>query len=259
MISVVITGGTRGLGNGMAREFLRRGARVTICGRSAESTARAVAELAAEHDRERVFGMACDVSVYEQVEALWRGATERFGAVDIWINNAGLSTPRRDFVELPIETSRSVVETNLLGAMNGARVALRGMRKRGSGAIYNTERFGSDGRMVAPGLIVYGASKAGVAYFAKGLARETEGGPVLVGVINPGMVLTDMLLGDGADREPARSNRVFDILADKVETVAPFLVERIMNNRKHGARIVWLTRPEIFWRFLTAPFRRRRR
>ena len=92
MKCVVITGSTRGIGFGLAREFLRRGRRVLVCGRNAETTEKAVLALA-EYGAE-VFGQACDVTQLEQVQALWDAATARFGKVDIWINNAGLSTRR---------------------------------------------------------------------------------------------------------------------------------------------------------------------
>ena len=93
----VITGGTRGIGFRMAGELLRRGHRVAVCGRSAQSTDKAVAGLAAEHDRERVIWQPCDVSDHGQVQELWDAATARFGRVAVWINNAGLGAPAMNF------------------------------------------------------------------------------------------------------------------------------------------------------------------
>ena len=75
--TVVITGGTRGIGKGMAREFLKRGHRVVVCGRSNASAAAAAAELA-EHGE--VLGQGCDVSDFASVQALWDAAVERFAA-----------------------------------------------------------------------------------------------------------------------------------------------------------------------------------
>jgi len=124
--SIVITGGTRGIGLGMTREFLRRGCNVAFCGRSAGSVEAASAGLAAEHGEERVLGVVCDVGEPDQVQSLWDAAASRFGGVDFWINNAGLGAPRRSFWELPEETAEAVVRTNLLGVMNGSRVAMRG-------------------------------------------------------------------------------------------------------------------------------------
>jgi NAD(P)-dependent dehydrogenase (short-subunit alcohol dehydrogenase family) len=82
----------------MTGEFLRRGHRVAVCGRSAQSIDKAVvAGLAAEHDRERMIGQPCDVSDHGQVQELWDAATARFGRVDVWINNAGLGAPAMNF------------------------------------------------------------------------------------------------------------------------------------------------------------------
>ena len=93
----VITGGTRGIGFRMAGELLRRGHRVAECGWSAQSTDKAVAGPAAEHDRERVIGQPCDVSDHGQVQKLWDAATARFGGVDVRTNNAGLGAPAVNF------------------------------------------------------------------------------------------------------------------------------------------------------------------
>jgi len=254
MKSVVITGGTRGIGFGMAREFLRRSHRVTICGRSVEGTKRAVAALGAEHaGGERVLGRPCDVGRYEEVEALWEAAEARFGGVDVWINNAGRSGPGRDVWELPAGSVEEVVRTNLLGVMHGSGVAMRGMVERGRGQIYNMEGLGSDGGFVLPGAIVYGATKSAVTYFTRGLVREARDTPVQVCFLSPGIVVTDLISADDIQS----SKRFLAAVADRVETVAPYLVRRILANDRHGARIDWLSRRKLAWRFATAPFSKR--
>lgn len=255
MKTVVITGSTRGIGLGMAHEFLRRGHQVVICGRSAESLNKAVTELSQQYEATRVLGTTCDVSQVEQVQAVWDAAMARFSKVDIWINNAGISHSQLKTWEQPVETFRSVIDTNLLGAMIGSKVAMQGMLKQGFGQIYNMEGLGSDGR-IAPGLIIYGTTKYGLDYFTKGLIKEAEKTPLQIGALSPGMVVTDMLVGD---LEPGneRARRAFNILADRVETVTPFLVEKVLANTQNGARFAWLTTPKIAWRFLTARFNKR--
>lgn len=255
---VVITGSTRGIGFGMAREFLRRGCRVVICGRSKETTHGAAVALAEQFDPARVLGVMCDVRFYDQVQALWDAAVARFGRVDIWINNAGLGTGQANLWEQTPEAMAAVVETNLLGMMYGCRVAITGMLAAGVGEIYNLEGLGSNGRHVE-GLALYGATKAATRYLTDSLVRETQDTPVLIGSLNPGMVTTDLLLGR-YDRESeawARARSVFNILADRVETVAPWMVERVLRSSPHGMRHQWLTLPKLAWRFLTAPFHRR--
>ena len=107
------------------------------------------------------------------------------------------------------------------------------------------------------GASVYGSSKAALTYFTRALVLDTQNLPVHVGFLSPGIVLTDLFTG-GPDAELSESTkRIANILGDRVETVAPFLVEGMMSNEKHGAKIAWLTRRKIVWRFLSARFRRR--
>ncbi len=256
---IVLTGGTRGIGYGLADSFLALGCNVTISGRAQENVDKAVAALAEKHDTDRIFGQACDVTVFERVQALWDAAKARFGKVDIWINNAGIGLPQTDCCDLSPEQMKSVVDTNLLGAMYGARVALRGMLGQGFGAIYNMEGLGSDGRQVE-GLAPYGATKRALAYLTDALAQEVKGTPVIVGALRPGMVVTDLITKQYEGRPPeewAEGRRIFNILADRVETVTPWLAQRVLANTKNGARINWLTPAKVAGRFLTARFRKR--
>jgi NAD(P)-dependent dehydrogenase (short-subunit alcohol dehydrogenase family) len=255
---VVITGSTRGIGYGLADSFLSLGCSVVVSGRTTSSVGRASGSLAARHGTDPVFGRACDVTQVDQVQALWDAAKTRFGVVDIWINNAGVPSPRLDFRACSTQQIDTVVATNLLGTMYGAKVALCGMLEQGFGELYNVEGLGSDGRRVRR-TALYGTTKRAVRYLTESLVAEMEGTPVRVGALSPGMVVTDFLL-QGRDpdaQEWQRTKRVLNILADRVETVAPWLARRVLENEAHGARIAWLTRGKILWRFLTAPFRRR--
>lgn len=261
--NIVITGSTRGIGYGLAEAFLARGCRVLISGREPQRVQEAVQALRHTHGPERVFGQACDMTRFEQVQALWNFAKEKLGSIDIWINNAGRGNTLTPFWEQDPALMQAVVETNVTGSMYGAKVAIAGMRAQGHGSLYNMEGYGSRGKRMQPGLTLYGASKAAIAFLNDSLVEETRGSSVLVGSISPGMVVTDMLLnqrsGDPADWE--RSKRAFNILADKVETVAPWLVERILENevkRQHGLRIARLSGMKVMWRFLSAPFTKRK-
>jgi NAD(P)-dependent dehydrogenase (short-subunit alcohol dehydrogenase family) len=255
---VVITGSTRGIGYGLADAFLARGCGVAVCGRSAAAVEKAVAALSAKHDRERVFGQPCDVADFPQVQVLWDATATRFGRIDIWINNAGISHAQMDFWEHTPERIRAVVETNVVGAMYGARVALRAMVDQGFGSLYNMEGLGSGGARVS-GLALYASTKASLRFLTDAWAEEVEDTPVLVGALQPGMVITDLVTGPYAERpeDLERAKRIFNILADRVETVAPWLVQRVLQNEKNGARIRWLNRGKVAGRFLLAPFRNR--
>ncbi len=257
---VVITGSTRGIGLGLADALLARGCQVMLSGRNAEAVAGAVSELGQKYGAQKVAGQVCDVSDYAQVQALWDAAVKRFGKVDIWINNAGTGNMLTPFWELDPEKMHQVVDTNVLGAMHGCKVALRGMLQQGYGALYNMEGYGSrdSGRLVN-GLALYGTTKAALAFLDTSLIEEVKGTPVIVGRLMPGMVVTDLLLnqrrGDPAEWE--RSKRAFNILADRVETVTPWLADQLLANTKNGARISWINGMKIMGRFLTAPFTKR--
>jgi short-subunit dehydrogenase len=129
------------------------------------------------------------------------------------------------------------------------------MLEQGFGALYNMEGLGSDGRRVK-GLTLYGATKRAVRYLTEGLVVEAKGTSVLVGRLSPGMVTTDFLLGryDQSSEEWEKAKRMFNILADRAETVTPWLVGKVLANTKHGASFQWLTFPKILGRFLSAPF-----
>lgn len=253
---VLITGSTRGIGHGMADAFLERGCALVINGRTREAVGRAVAGLAGRHDPTRLLGHAADVTDPAQVQGLWDVAQARFGRVDIWINNAGVESRRQPLWELSSAEVAGVFAVNLMGVIHGCQVALRGMLAQGGGHLYNMEGFGSEGRM-QPGVTPYGTSKAALTYLTRSLVKETRGLPVKVSLLNPGMVLTDMLLSNVPPERRARAKRIFNILADRVETVAPWLVQRILENDRSGTRIAWLTGPQILGRFMLAPFRKR--
>lgn len=255
---IVITGSTRGIGRGLAGSFLGHGCAVMVSGRARESVDKVVAELAGLHGASRVSGQASDVTVFEQVRALWDAAVERFGRVDIWINNAGITQPQTDFWALAPGPIEAVVDTNLVGTMYGCKVALQGMLDQGFGAVYNLEGLGSDGRWVE-GLTLYATTKYALRYLDESLAREVEGSGLIVGAIAPGMLITDLITGQYQDRPEdwEEAKRIFNILADRVETVVPWLAEQVLANDKNGARIAWLSRSKVMGRFLTARFRRR--
>lgn len=252
--TIVVTGSSRGIGLGMAQAFARSGCQVVVNGRSTRAVEAAIQTLP-EALRGDALGIAADIGSLEQAQHLWDTAVARFGRVDVWINNAGLIAPRAMFQDVPFDTVRSVIEVNVVGTLACCHVALRGMRAQGGGAIYNFEGFGSNGR-ARVGLGLYGSTKAGVRYFTEAVRLDAQGLPVQIGSISPGMVTTAMLTGQYSGRAAAweQAKRVFNILADRVETVAPYIAARVLRGQR---RIVWLTPGKLLFRFLAAPFRRR--
>lgn len=254
---VVITGSTRGIGYGMAEEFLKRDCAVIINGRSQESVDTAIAKLSEKYPAERMSGFACDVTDYERVQALWDAAIEAFSKVDYWINNAGIDLDNINFPEITVDDYTRCVNINLLGMMHGSHVAVNGMIKQGHGQLFNMEGFGSGGRQ-RNGFTSYGSTKYALRYFTQSLQKEVADKAVLVNTLSPGMVITDMLMGGyQTDEDREKAKKIFNILADKVETVTPYLVEEMLANTKDGAAIAWLSTPKIIWRFMTASFNKR--
>jgi NAD(P)-dependent dehydrogenase (short-subunit alcohol dehydrogenase family) len=256
---VVITGSTRGIGYGLADSFLDRGSSVMISGRTPAAVNEAVANLADKFGDEHLAGHSCNVREFAELEGLWTAAVDKFGKVDIWINNAGINHKLMKPWQLPSDEVKDIIETNLLGVMYGSMVAVDRMIEQGAGAIYNMEGMGSTGRKME-GMTVYGTTKYGLRYFTDSLVMETKNTPIIIGAIRPGMVMTDMLLKERFEDRPEdleRTKRVFNILADRVDTVAPWLVDRMLANEKTGIEISWLTTRKIAGRFLMAPFRDR--
>ena len=259
MKSVVITGSTSGIGLGLTDSFLSLGCSVTISGRSSVNLEQAHSLLATKYKESRLLAQICDVIEYDQVQALWDNAKAKFGKVDIWINNAGVGHPETETWDYSANLIKEVINTNIIGAIYGSVVALKGMLEQGFGGIYNMEGLGSSGPIIR-GLALYGASKSALSYLTKSVAKETQGTTILVGGLRPGMVATKLITAqyDGHPEEWERNKRIFNILADRVETVTPWLARKVLDNKKNGVNIVWLTRFKVLQRFLTAPFHKRK-
>ena len=256
---IVITGSTRGIGYGLAEAFLQLGCAVTVNGRSEASTAKAVNQLSSKYDSERVFGCANDITDLMQVTSLWDAAASRFGRVDIWVNNAGYAGEMAMIWERPGAEVKAVIATNLTGTIFGSQVAMRGMLVQGHGAIYNLEGMGSDGRKHA-GLSLYGTTKSAIHYFTESLALEAKDTGILIGSLRPGLVATDLLRDRYKDRPEdwKRAKRIFNVLAERVETVAPWMAGQMLNNQKNGVILAYSSLWKITWKFLSSRFIKRK-
>ncbi|HRQ24186.1 MAG TPA: SDR family oxidoreductase, partial [Anaerolineales bacterium] len=212
--TIVITGSTKGIGYGLAEEFLKRGHQVVVSGRNQKALDNAVSALAAKY-KDNVAGCLCDVTKLEDNEKLFAFAKEKFGRVEIWVNNAGVAHSMTNVWELPLDVIHEVVNANVYGSIFGSRVAIQGMLAQGGGWIYNLEGFGSSGRVMA-GLSVYGMTKAAAAFFGKSLAKEVANTPVKVATLQPGMVITDMITGQyKTPEELDKVKPIFNIIANR--------------------------------------------
>jgi 3-oxoacyl-[acyl-carrier protein] reductase len=179
-----VTGASRGIGRGIARELAAAGAKVAIIARSADGAAAAAAELGDGH-----LGFACDIADGDAVDATVRDVEARLGPIDILVNNAGV-TDDTVLVRMSDDAWDRVLDTNLKGAFHVTRAAARGMMRRKAGRIINiTSVVGLAGNR---GQANYAASKAGLIGFTKAVAKELASRGVLCNAIAPGFIETEM-------------------------------------------------------------------
>ena len=244
-IHVFITGGTRGIGNGLVKEFLNRGHKVSFTGTTQVGVDKALKDLTGEFN-----GIVCDVRNYDEIESAKSIAFSKFSDIDIWINNAGVSQPQKDVYELTEEEIKRVIDINVSGMIMATAIAVKQMKKQKHGMVYNMEGLGSNNMMI-PKTIVYGSSKRLLRYYSRAVCKELKNDRnIFVGTISPGMVFTDLLLKDATDE----SMRITNILGNKVEEVTPFLVKNMLRSKKH---IYWLTNRKVMWRFFISIFKKK--
>lgn len=186
---IVITGSTRGFGNAAARALLSKGATIVISGRKQETVDAVVTQLSQQG---KVSGLACDVSVAEQVYTLAQHALTTHGHIDIWINNAGITPLPGGVLDFPPKTAEDVFRVNCLGTLHGMQTALAVMKRQGTGTIVNIYGRGSDLRPATPSGL-YGASKAWITSLTRTAAAEYKHLPIRFIGFSPGMMTTDML------------------------------------------------------------------
>lgn len=203
----LVTGGTRGLGLQVAREFGATGAAVVVCGRNRDNLDRAVADLA---DRGiDAHGVLCDVTDREQVRALVGETIERFGRLDAVVNNAGvMRVGPADAMEDAYFTES--MDIMYWGPFNVAREALPHLR-RTEGALVNITSVGA--YLTVPHLLPYSVAKHASAALSEGLAAETAGTGVRVTTVVPGLMRTGSHRGVLFIGEPEREYTWFALLA----------------------------------------------
>src|SRR3712207_229065 len=182
---VVITGASRGIGRATAMRFAEYGASVVLAARSEDALLEAAAECEALGGE--ALAVPTDVAEWGSVEGLARRAAERFGRIDVWVNNAVLVAVGR-LENVPPDANRRVVEANLLGYVYGAQAVLPRFREQGSGVLINmSSGFGLVG---APYAGAYTATKFAQRGLAQALRGELRGSGIHVCTIMPGGVDT---------------------------------------------------------------------
>ena len=185
----IVTGAARGIGFAIAERLSTAGAHVVVAD-IAEDGATAAAERLSEGGGKAV-GVAADVTSPDEVRALVDRALESFGAVDVLVNNAGITGPDAPLWETTDEDWEKVLGLNLTGVFYCCRAVVPHMRERGSGAIVNVASI--SGKEGNPNMIPYSVSKAGVICLTKALAKEVIHDGVRINAVAPGVIETPLL------------------------------------------------------------------
>ena len=193
--SVLVTGGTRGIGKGIARAFVRAGARVAICGRDSAAGESAAAELSGEAgaagDGGSVTFICADVSDASDSERMVAEALQRHGALDVLCANAGVfpSTRLEEMTEQDID---SIFATNVKGTMLAVKAAVPALARSGHGRVIITSSI--TGPITGfPGWSHYGATKAAQLGFMRTAAMELASKGITVNAVLPGNIATEGL------------------------------------------------------------------
>jgi 3-oxoacyl-[acyl-carrier protein] reductase len=188
----LVTGGTRGIGRAIAEMLLAEGAMVVVCSRWPDSVTRAVSEMEALWPG-KVKGKAADVSVHEDVHALFEFVDRETGGLDVLVNNAGVGIFAK-VSRIGLDEWDKMIHTNLSGAFYCSREALSRFAIRDAGYIVNISSLA--GKNAFAGGTAYNASKFGLNGFSEALLMDTRYDNVRVSTVMPGSVATEF--GRGA-------------------------------------------------------------
>lgn len=186
----VVTGGTRGIGYAIVREFLRNGAKVALAGSRQETADAAVAKLAEEGLTEGVMAIAPALDDPASVQEAFGRVVEAFGKLDVLCNNAGMSS-RTPLLDYTMDEFQKVMDLNVTAAFVCSQAAARIMVEQGDGCIINTSSMvGTQGQ---PSGVAYPTSKFAVNGLTLSLARELAPKGIRVNAVAPGITHTDMV------------------------------------------------------------------
>ena len=243
----VITGGSMGIGEAMAKAFVDEGASVVITSRD---VARSEAARGRIGHSDRTMAVACNVQQRADLEALLRATLQRFGRVDIWVNNAGHGVID-SIEELSITACRNMFDTNLFGAIEGMQVVIPAMKQKRAGTIINISSVA--GHVAVPYMGAYCATKHALNAIGKAARVELMGSGVHVMTVCPGYIATDFgvnaVKGENAMRlsEKVRNGIsaervaravVSGYLKQKREIVVPWQDWMVINLYRHFPSLV---------------------
>lgn len=234
----VITGASMGIGEAIAKLFLQEGARLALCARDLARTRAAAERIGGT--AENTLCVSCDVSRREQVHALARAAVEKFGRIDIWINNAGFGL--NDSVEkVDMAQLRQMFDTNFFGMMECMQAAIPVMRRQGGGDIVNISSV--SGHIATPYMGGYAATKHALQAIGMAARMELKRHNINVVTVCPGYISTDFGKNMAKGSQPER------VSAAAGYAVGPDVVARdtlkAVLKRKRQAVTPW-----FYWLFI---------
>ena len=185
----IITGSSTGIGFAVAKEFVKNGAKVVLCGMTIESTIEAKDKILAEYPEAELLACKVDISKTNEVVELFNNTIQQFGKLDVLVNNAGIA-PYKPLENMTDEDFINVIDVNLVGTFRCTREAVKYMKENG-GSIINTSSFVS--LYGASTQSAYTASKAAINGLTKSNAKELGKYNIRVNSIAPGVVMTDMV------------------------------------------------------------------
>jgi NAD(P)-dependent dehydrogenase (short-subunit alcohol dehydrogenase family) len=186
--TALVTGGSRGIGKAIASAYARAGARVFICARNETDIERAVEEIREQSGE--IYGRAGDIGELDQARRIVGAALERFGSIEVLVNNASLLGPRVPIADYPFSSWQEVMRVNLDGLFLMTQEVLKAMIPRRRGSIINVTS--GVGRVGKARWGAYSPSKFALEGFTQMLAEEVQNSGIRVNSLNPGATRTSM-------------------------------------------------------------------
>ncbi len=222
---VIVTGASSGIGEATARQFGREGARVVLAARRVDRLESLAKEIAGMGTGAETLVVAADLSRLEDIQALVQKTLDKFGRIDVLLNNAGFG--RLDWLENldPLKDIQAQMDVNVMGVIQTTRQVLPVMLKQRAGHIINMCSMA--GLVATPTYTIYAASKHAVHGFSEALRREVKPWGIDVSMIYPGGVVTEFASHAGIKRKTkATTPRSMLLTADQVGIAVVSLVRR---------------------------------
>ncbi|HTE21797.1 MAG TPA: SDR family oxidoreductase [Candidatus Limnocylindria bacterium] len=207
---VVVTGGSKGFGKGLAGAFIKEGAQVVITSTNEAELKAAAKEIGAQY-------LVADASSIEDTKSLANYAQDKFGRIDIWANNAGVQIAPTNVEEISVDKLHRLFDVNFFGYFYGCTAALKAMKEQGKGTIININS--TAGLAGKPGLSAYVSSKFAIKGLSESIREEVKRSGIRIYQVFPGGMQTDIY----HEKVPADIGDYMQI---------EYAVDKVMNNLK---------------------------